>query len=115
MSRGTPRLSIGLMGLEGELGSFKTMGDTVLTIQIPASFNHSHIQRMLRDCETLKAKLDNHPEEMAELLSHVAAGRFSEGRELAQKLKLTEEEFVSKDGGLFWVLIAVCAVVLLWP
>jgi hypothetical protein len=108
------QLILGMTGMEAQLGSFGTVNDASLKLRLPETFAPSDIKRIARDCEVLKQKLDNDPGAMRELLTLVVGGRFAEARSVAEKLKLTEEDFAADGGGLIWLAVAAAAAVLLW-
>jgi hypothetical protein len=115
MKNGSTQLTFGLTGIEQRVGDFETATEVVLKVRAPASFKASDMKRMSRDCDLLKQRLDENPNEMGELLSLVIAGRLQDARPLAKRLKLREEDFAAQGGGLLWLAVAVGAAVLLWP
>jgi len=115
MKNSSTRITFGITELEGRLGSFETASDLTLKVRTPASFKVSDMKRMRRDCEILKQKLEDHPEEMCELLSLVVNGRMEDAQATAKRLDFDEDDFTAKEGGLLWLAVAVALAILLWP
>lgn len=96
---------IGLSGFKNTIEGFPISRDHTFQLELPQSFTAEDIQRMRKDAEGLASLLRNYPDEMQAFVQAVSQGKFGEARKVAQKVGLTEENFVSQGGGLFWVVV----------
>ena len=96
---------VGITGLERQAGGFFTSKDRIGRIDIPTSFGPEDLQRAQRDCEILAEKLRDQPGEMASLLEAITHNKFDEAHRMIGQLRLTEQEFSSQGGGLYWLVV----------
>jgi len=106
---------IGVAGAVQPQSKFEVAAGRSVRVEIPEKFTAEHVALAARDSEILAEILKRHPHEFSEIVSAVTAGKFKEAKEMAQKIGLTEENFVSKHGGMWALVIGIaigCALLL---
>jgi hypothetical protein len=76
-------------------------------LDVPQRFKREHIQRAQKDCEILGEILRDKPDEAQSLLDDVLAGKIADAKKRAKELGLSEDNFISKGGGIFWIIVIV--------
>ena len=94
-----------LSGFKHTMGGFTISRDHVVQVEMPEHFTTEDIQRFRIDAERLAARLRESPEEMKAFLDTAIQGDIRQAQQIAQKLKLTEEDFSAQGGGLIGLII----------
>lgn len=102
-----PYLEIKLGGLERRVSDLNARLSHSGRLEFPSDFPIDGIRRAQVDAEILGEKLRDSPEEVRALLQSFVAGRSSEAERLIKELGLTEADFQSRGGGIFWVVVIV--------
>ena len=94
-----------LSGFKHTTGGFTISRDHVVRVEMPEHFTTEDIQRFRNDAELLTARLRESPEEMKALLDTAIQGNIRQAQQIAQNLKLTEDDFSAQGGGLIGLII----------
>jgi hypothetical protein len=80
---------------------------------MPHTFKGEGLQKSRKDLELLLKMLSDHPEDSAEMLDAVIQNRIPDAHRIAERLGLDEHKFILRQGGLFWLIGVVVAVVVI--
>lgn len=106
----TATLSIGITGSKEQQAGFDVASGLNVLLELPKNFPADHHAVALRDFEILKDILKGHPREFEQIAKAAAEGKFADAKKVAEKIGLTEENFIRLKGGC-WVAVAVICVV----
>jgi hypothetical protein len=76
-------------------------------IDLPHSFEPEDVSRAQKDCEILGEILRDRPEEVRALSNDLLQGNTRDAKQRARELGLSEDEFTSKGGGIYALIILV--------
>ena len=107
------KLIVGLSELPAPVSGFKIVTDRVAHIAVPGTFTAKDLGKLRRDCELLRDRIEKNPRKMQALVQHGLAGDEQAVADLAEELKLREEDFEKEGGGWIWVIVALACCLLL--
>lgn len=113
MSNGS--VQIGVTGTAQTQSKFDIAFGNSIRVEVPETFAAEHVALATRDCEILAEILKSNPRELGQIVSATTTGKLAEAKEIAEKIGLTEDNFIKQDGGMLAVVIVIaigCALLL---
>lgn len=101
----------GITGHTSKAGSFNLEVDRIIRMAVPKTFKSSDIAKFRRDCEIFLQRLQDSPKGFQDFLKEASAGNFGAAQAIAERVKITEEDFEREGGG--WVVVVLIVVFLL--
>ncbi|PEG13116.1 hypothetical protein COO04_27245 [Bacillus toyonensis] len=108
-NRSGSTLVVGIVGDPKPQSKFEVSSGKNARIEIPKEFTFDHVKLAKNDCEILSEILNHHPQEISKMVNSISIGKFSEAKAIANKIGISEENFIQKEGGM-WGLVIVIAV-----
>ena len=106
---------VGVAGMGQQQSMFEVAAGRSVRMEIPENFNDDHCSLAARDTRILGAIMKDYPSEFCQIVNAVNAGKFKDAKKIAEQIGLTEENFISKGGGLWALVIGIaigCALLL---
>ena len=103
----------GITGTNRDDNGFSISIDKNVRIALPGVYSKEHLTLAARDSEILSDILKEYPDQVLSMISAVSSGNFSEATDLAEKIGISERNFVAKGGGMWAIILLAVACALL--
>ncbi len=112
------RIHIGVEYSSTRIDDFDVLRQSQFDIDLSSTrgIGKADLKKIQSDHDQIGLLLSKYPDEMAEILDDVLAGRVQSAKRKAKSIGFEEDAFQEKSGGLIWWLILLVVIaILLYP